>query len=138
MKRIICIVLSIVLIFFLSACERNYTHGEYEIKIHSTCVENNKVGNDWVKIYRCNGNQISSKDKITALLGEEVTIRAQFTEQDKYSDTGSSSVKIVLEDGAKETFDVRVVEDNGAYDGNVAIWRVNVEVKLLKKKCIRN
>lgn len=134
MKKIICALLVFVMMISLAACEKNYTHGEYKITIEASCVKNNKVGNEWSEYFYCDGKRISSGDTIIESLGSQVIIRAEFTERDKYSDKGSSTVTILLEDGTSETFDVRVVEDNGSYDGNVAIWRVKVKVDLIRKK----
>ena len=137
MKKIICGILAFVLMISLSACKKNYTHGEYKITIKASCVENNTVGNEWSKCYYCDGIRVTSGDTIIKPLGSQVIIRAEFTERDKYSDRGSSTAKILLEDGTSETFDVRVVEDNGAYDGNIAIWKVKVTIDLIKKKTSR-
>ncbi len=138
MRKIICTVLAIVIMISLCACEENYTHGEYEITIDSICDENNKVGNEWSKYYSCNGRNIKSGDIITAPLGAEATIYVRFTENDKYSDTGYGWIDISLIDGASTSFIVKVVEDNGSYDGNIAIWKVTVKVKLVRKKQVKD
>ena len=134
MRKIICGILAIVMIISLCACDENYTHGEYKIIIDSICEENNKVGNEWSKYYSCNGRVINSGDIITAPLGTEATIYARFTERDKYSDEGYGWIDISLIDGASTSFIVQIVEDDGNYDGNHAIWKVTVKIKLIRKK----
>ncbi len=138
MKKIISMILVAVKVISLSACQREYTHGVYEISIRSWCIENNKVGNEWIKQYLCEGAIIESGDRITAPLGSKVRIDAVFIERDKYSDKGNDFANIVLEDGATKTFYVEVVEREGSYAGNKAKWEVDVKVKLIKKKRIRS
>ncbi len=137
MKKIISMILVVVMVISFSACQREYTHGVYEISIRSWCIENNKVGNEWIEQYKCEGKIIESGDRITAPLGSTVRVDAVFIERDKFSDKGNSFKKIVLEDGATKTFYVEVVEREGSYEGNKAIWEVEVNVKLIKKKRIR-
>ncbi|MBE6739195.1 MAG: hypothetical protein E7565_02625 [Ruminococcaceae bacterium] len=138
MKKIISVIIFVVMVISLSACQIEYTHGVYEILIRSRCIENNKVGNEWIEKFKCDGTIIESGDRITAPLGSKVRVDGIFIERDKYSDKGNSFTNIILEDGEIKTFYVEVVERKGSYAGNKAIWEVEVEVKLIKKKRIRN
>lgn len=134
MKRFMCITLVVFMVITFSACEKNYTHGEYKITIATDCIKNNKVGNDWRIYYYCDGKIFSNGDTVIKPLDSLVMIEAVFIEDDVYPDEGSSKISIFLRDEANKTFEVWVVEDNGPYDGNIAIWEVEVNIELVRKK----
>lgn len=144
MKKVLCIILAVGLVFLLDGCGKCQTakpssaasavvfsdavDGTYRITYQWSMLSNDSVGNEWEKTVTCDGQLISSGDTITAANGSCVTIEGVVTEDDKHPDTGSNSVEVLLEDDTHSSVLITVREDHGLYTGNTAEWRLSCHV----------
>ena len=135
MKRLVAFLCIAIIFVSVSSCERNYTHGIYELTITSTLISNNSVGNEWRCEYICDGETVGQTHRMTLPLDneEKVVIEAVITELDKRSDVGRGKVEIELKDGFESSTTVKIKEKNGRYKGSTALWEVKCKVKLIKK-----
>ncbi len=104
-----------------------------KVTFSASCSTNNHVGNNWSKAFFINGKKVSSSTTITVAAGETVTFKAQITENDKYPDIGSGSVKVTfsssdIQKGFTKSWKVTVKEGNGKYSGNTATWTITLKV----------
>lgn len=137
MKKVIllCVIIAIVVSLFLPYPEPNYTHGVYEITIVSERISNNHVGNEWDIDYYCGNLSIYSGKQWTVPLDtiEKVTIDVNITEDDKWPDISYASIPVTLSDNFKTSKIITVIEDNGSFKGNKALWEITCTVKLIEK-----
>lgn len=111
-----------------------------KVVVEATCDDYNHVGKDWTKMFYVNQQNIAtylndkllnSAPEIVLSAGETIFASADFTEEDKYPDEGSSGVSYDvtqddLKDGFDIAFDVSVIENGGRYSGCEAIWNVKL------------
>lgn len=135
MRRFICFCCCIAIAVFAVGCEKNYTHGVYELTISQFCVCNDSVGNEWEFIYKCDGKEISNEHTFTLPLDadESKTIEITVIERDNYPDIGKTSLEIDLTDGYIAVTSVTVTENKGRYIKNEARWQIECEVELIGK-----
>ncbi len=112
-----------------------YTNGVYEVSISASLRHNNSVGNDWRKVYTCEGSTISSGKRWTVPLDtvKTVVIDATITEGDKWPDVGSGSLSVDLVDGFESSTSITITENKGRYKGNTAEWEITCSVALVDK-----
>ena len=137
-KLVACLFICLVL---LCGCagyllyEFSFTHGVYEINITSLCTYNDCVGNEWHESYTMDGKSIFNGYKVTSPLDRITakTVNVTITEQDKRSDSSTKDITITLKNNESKTSTIYVVENNGRYKDNIAIWEFTVSVKLIKR-----
>ena len=144
MKQSVCIVCLLTL--FLSACsvpepaptipEGNYTCGIYQLTFKTKKISIDCVGSDWSFTYTHNGQTIKSGYTITQSL--EVftfqSIGVEVRENDKIDDVGTSTLVVAICEGGSGKTEVTVIETDGRYKGNTAVWEISCEVKLVGKQ----
>lgn len=135
MKRIALFLCVVATLFSLCGCEKNYTHGVYEVTITATEIYNDSVGDDWQKVYGCDGRIITSGESWTVPLDTTKTVKidATITERESCPDAAFGTLSVVLKDGYETSTTITVTEDRGRYAGNTAQWKVFCKVKLIKK-----
>ena len=135
MRKIAVFLCVIITLLSFSACQKDYTHGVYEVTITSTEIFNNHVGNNWYERYSCDGKPFVNGEKWTVPLGtaQTLTIDVTVTENDVWPDVGYSSLSVDLKEAFKTSTIVTVTENKGRYKGNCAQWEINCTVKLVKK-----
>ena len=135
MRRSAVFLCVLAMLLSFSGCQKNYTHAVYEVTITASEIYNNSVGNDWQKVYTCDGRTIASGEQYTVPLGttKTVTINATITESDKWPDKGYGSLSVVLRDGFETSTTITVTESKGRYKGNKAQWEITCRVELVKK-----
>lgn len=136
--------LCMVLAFPLTGCIKQtkqitppvYTRDVYEISISASLQYNNSVGNDWRKVYTCDGSPFSSGKRLEVPLGavKTVVINATITEADKWSDVGFGSLSVDLVDGFTTSTTITITENKGRYRGNTAKWEITCKVALVDHK----
>ena len=144
MKRVVCFVCLLAL--FLCSCavveqtttvlEENDTYGIYQLIFQTDLISNDCVGRDWLFTYTYNGQTIESGYTITQPLEESTfeSITVEVREQDKIDDVGTGVLGVVICDGGFDKIKVTVTETSGRYKGNIAVWEIICEVKLIGKK----
>ena len=112
-----------------------YTHCIYRLTLIPKEISNHSVGNDWeIKYLYENGYIESSKEWIVPINSIEVkTIKVVIKENDKFSDYGYNFIDVIFEDGFETYKLVEIIENNGRFKGNKAIWKVNCKVELVEK-----
>lgn len=135
MRRFLIIFCLVAIFFSSGGCDKNYTHGVYELSISAYCISNDSVGDEWEKSYSCGGKPVSDGQCGTIPLdtAEEITLDITITERDKYCDVGTDSLEIELIDGYEAATVIVVSEDNGRYTSNKARWKISCAVKLIEK-----
>ena len=144
MKRIICIVCLLALIFPAGSAvepesmipKDHYTQGIYKLTFYQRLLLNDHVGHDWTFTYTYKGRKISSGYTITQSLDTFTfqSIRVEIRENDKIDDVATDSFAVAICDGGSGKTMVIVTETNGRYKGNIAVWEITCEVKLVGKK----
>lgn len=99
------------------------------VTISSSCLNYNHVGNEWGAEFLVNGRSVSSGDVVSVELGRTLSVKTTIVEYDKYNDVGigrysETMPRDFFENGFYLTQTIHVMEGNGAYAGNVAIWTV--------------
>ncbi|MBR3844394.1 MAG: hypothetical protein IKM39_02680 [Clostridia bacterium] len=82
MGKIVGFLCLVTILFSLVGCQKNDTHGVYEVTITANRIFNHSIGNDWEKVYTCDGRVIGNRKCWTVPLDTEktVTIHATITE----------------------------------------------------------
>lgn len=110
-----------------------YTEGVYELYIVESLLHNDSVGNDWQRIYTCNGEPIEHGKRWTIPLDttETFIIEITITKNDKWPDTGSGTLSLSLVDSFEASVIINISENKGRYKGNTAQWQITCGVKLM-------
>ncbi len=87
------------------------------------------------KTYEMDGDIITSGKRITAPLDSKIekTVNIIIIEKDKHSDRSEKGIDIVIEDKERVTSTLTVVENNGRFKGNRAVWQIDISVYLSKR-----
>ncbi len=135
MRKIAVILCIVAALLSFCGCKKNYTHGVYEVTIKADRISYDHVGNEWKKVYTCEGRTIKSGEQWTVPLDTTKTLKinATITELDAWDDVGYGSLNVVLRDDFETSTIVTVTEDNGRYQGNKAKWEITCSVELVKK-----
>lgn len=144
MKRTVCIVCLLALL--LSACgveeqtqtipEGDYDYGIYQLTFTEKKISNDCVGNDWSFTYTHNGQTIKSGYTITQSL-EMFTFQSigvEIREKDKIDDVGTGTLTVAICEVGSGKTEITVTENAGAFKGNIAVWEISCEVKLVGKQ----
>jgi hypothetical protein len=97
-------------------------------------VYNNHVGNEWSKIVKYNGKNVSLGSSLAKQLKntDKMVITCTATEKDKYPDIGSVTISLNVANLKKGTTtfvkNVIVTENRGRYSGNKACWKFTIVV----------
>ena len=101
-----------------------------EVDATATCSDYNSVGNNWTYVFYVNGKKIGANSKVELTAGDEITVKAIVTENDKSPDVGTNNSKHTvtekeIKDGFTINFNVKVRENKGRYTGNTATWKIS-------------
>ncbi|MBR4288390.1 MAG: hypothetical protein IKT50_03020 [Clostridia bacterium] len=135
MRKLTILFFAFAMLFSSCNCQRNYTHGIYEITFSARKIYNNSVGNDWHITYTCEDQEIESGYQWTVPLDviQTVTIDVCVVESDTWPDVGFGSLSVTLEKDFRTSAVVSVVENKGRYKYNQAKWEIICKIKLVKK-----
>ena len=135
MHRIIVFLFIFSLLFCSFGCQKNYTHGVFQITFTPYLIYNDGVGNEWSITYTCDDETIHSGDKLTVPLNpvQTKTIDIKITEFDKWDDVAYASLAVDLKDGFENSCNVTVYEFNTRSNFNIAKWKISCQVNLVKK-----
>ena len=144
MKRYICLLC--VLALCLSACSvseqisttcgGSYDYGIYELTFKTKKISNHCVGLNWSFAYTYQDEIIKSGFRIplSLTLFMFLPIDVEVRENDKIDDVGTGRLYVPLYDGGSCKTEITVMEMNGRYKGNTAIWEIACEVKMVGKQ----
>ena len=101
-----------------------------EVDATATCSDYNSVGNNWTYVFYVNGKKIGANSKVELTAGDEITVKAIVTDNDKSPDVGTNNSKHTvtekeIKDGFTINFNVKVRENKGRYTGNTATWKIS-------------
>lgn len=103
--------------------------GTLTVTAQATCNDYNHVGEKWSQVFYVNGTRFKDSKSVELKAGDEITVRADITEEDSQPDKGTGSATRVitekdLQEGFKIRFTVSVEENGGRYKGQAAKWSV--------------
>ena len=89
-----------------------------------------KSGNNWTYVFYINGKKVGENSKIELTAGDEITVKAIVTDNDKSPDVGTNNSKHTvtekeIKDGFTISLNVKVRENKGRYTGNTATWKIS-------------
>ena len=101
-----------------------------DVVASATCSDYNSVGNNWTYVFYINGKKVGENSKIELTAGDEITVKAIVTDNDKSPDVGTNNSKHTvtekeIKDGFTISFNVKVRENKGRYTGNTATWKIS-------------
>jgi hypothetical protein len=91
-------------------------------------VYNNSVGDDFSYTCLLDDTKINSGHNVNSLQGETITIDIELIEREKYPDTGSGQITILIENGERASTQILLTEDKGQYAGNTALIDISAMV----------
>ncbi len=99
------------------------------VKASAKCSNYNHIGDKWETIFYINNKKVSETSTITLKAGDTITVKARISENDSNPDVGEASetyvvTKTDIAKGFKISFNVKVTENGGRYNGYSATWRV--------------
>ena len=100
-----------------------------EVVASASCSDYNSVGNNWSYVFYINGKKVGETSKIELTAGDEITVKAVVTDNDKSPDIGTDYSKYTVTDKDVKTgftinFNVKVRENKGRYTGKTATWKI--------------
>jgi len=134
MKQLLSAICAVIMVIVLAAALSEGLTADPEplsarVKISVSCSHGsyNNVGTDWSSYFRANKKQIKGSAVLTLTEGRELSLYAQFKENDQNPDLGYHTETLtidreLLENGAELTFRIEVYENGGRYKGSCCVW----------------
>ncbi len=134
MKKILVLLFVAATLLAFPTCEKEYTHGVYELTFSADLISNDSVDNEWKMLYQNDGRNITQGERWTVLLDtpKTITIDITVTEKDKIPDIGTGSMTVILNGESETKMLITVTEKGGINEGNEALWEITCKTKLIK------